>query len=103
MPLCPRCGAAHQRELEVCRECGKRLLHRPRVAVDQTSLSFPTCIDGPDGCEGPPSEGPDGQLRCSAHHLAGRLRLSDQRPQPHQEPADQPTRWAFLKRWFKRR
>lgn len=129
MPLCPRCGAAHDRELEVCKECGKRLLDRPRVAADQTSLSFPTCVDGPAGCEGPPSEGPDGLLRCTAHHQASRLfvhRIPDPRPlacldgpeecagvvalrpddqlrcEHHQELVEIPKWRTLLKRWFGR-
>ncbi len=130
MPLCPRCGAAHHRDDEVCPECGKRLLARPNVTANQTSLSFPTCVDGPDGCEGPPEERPDGCLRCSAHHLASQLvvqRIPD--PEPlvcidgpadcagtvtprddgqlrcahHQEPMDQPKWRGVLRRWFGRR
>ena len=129
MPLCPRCGAANHRDLEVCKECGKRLLDRSQVAADQTSLSFPTCVDGPGGCEGPPSLGPDGELRCSAHHLATKLsvhrspdpkvlacfdgpigcrgpvtpRDDDQlRCDHHRELAEQPRWRGFLKRWFGR-
>jgi hypothetical protein len=73
MPLCPRCGAAHLRDAESCPECGKRLATYPRVGADQESLSFPTCVDGPDGCEGPPLERADGELRCTAHDLNTRL------------------------------
>ena len=75
MPLCPRCGAAHHHDDEVCRECGKRLRDRPRVVADQTSLSFPTCIDGPVGCEGRPVKRQDGRLRCTAHHQAAAFRV----------------------------
>jgi hypothetical protein len=75
MPLCPRCGAAHRHDDEVCRECGKRLREKPRVAANQTSLSFPTCVDGPLDCEGPAVRRPDGRLRCSTHHLATRFKV----------------------------
>ena len=129
MPLCPRCGAANHRDLEVCQECGKRLLDRPRVKADQTSLSFPTCVDGPAGCEGRLSLGPDGQLRCTAHHLATKLsvqripdrkvlacldgpmdcqgpvspRNDDQlRCDRHQELAGRPKWRALLNRWLRR-
>ncbi len=129
MPLCRRCGAANHQDLEVCKECGKRLLDRPRVTADQTSLSFPTCVDGPAGCEGRPSLGPDGQLRCTAHHLATKLsvrriphpkvlacldgpmgcqgpvtpRNDDQlRCDRHQELARRPKWRALLNRWLGR-
>jgi len=129
MPLCPRCGAAPQRDAEVCTECGKRLRAKPLLAADQVSLSFPTCADGPDGCEGPPIERPDGQLRCSAHQLASRPTV--QRADPthaactegpvdcrglitpgddgrlrcahHQQPAEQPKRRSVWRRWFRLR
>ena len=130
MPLCPRCGAAHQREAETCPECGKRLAHHPQVAAEQASLNFPACIDGPDGCEGPPVERADGQFRCTSHDLRTRLivrrvpdpqplacvdgpedcsgavspRIDDQlRCDRHQELLEQPTWRERLKRWFGRR
>jgi hypothetical protein len=130
MPLCPRCGAAQLHDDEVCRECGKRMNVRPRVAADQTSLSFPTCIDGPGGCEGPTVERPDGRLRCSAHHLSDHLtvqRIPDPIPLAcidgpagcngvvalrtdgqlrcvhHQDLLVQPGWRTTLKRWFGRR
>jgi hypothetical protein len=129
MPLCPRCGAAHHRDAEACHECGKRLLARPQVAADQTSLTFPTCSDGPVGCEGPPKQRSDGRLQCSAHHLAAQLtvqRIPDPRPlacidgpiecrgavapraddqlrcDHHQELVEQPKWKAWLRRWFGR-
>jgi len=126
MPLCPRCGAAHHRDDAVCKECGKRLSARPQVTADQTSLSFPTCVDGPDGCAGPPVQRPDGPLRCSAHqqNLFTVQRLPDPVPLTcidgplecrglvtpggdgrarcghHQELVDRPRWQAFLGRWF---
>ena len=83
MPLCPRCGAAHHRDAEICSECGKRLQARPHLAAYQPSLTFPTCIDGPDGCEGPAIGRSDGTLRCSAHRLRDHLtvqRIPDSKP-----------------------
>ena len=127
MPLCPRCGAAHQHDDGVCRECGKRLLTRPQVAADQTSLSFPTCVDGPVGCEGPAVVRSDGRLRCSAHDLSDHLivqRIPDPIPLAcfdgpaechgvitlrhdgqlrcahHQAVMDQPKWRGLFKRWF---
>jgi hypothetical protein len=47
----------------------------PRVVADQTSLSFPTCVDGPVGCEGRPVKRPDGRLRCTAHHVARPIKV----------------------------
>jgi hypothetical protein len=127
MPLCPRCGAAYGREAETCPDCGKRLTAHSRVDADQASLSFPTCVDGPDGCEGPPFERADGHLRCTAHDLKTRLvehrmpdsrqltcvdgpdgclgtvspRIDDQlRCDEHQARLDQPRWKVALKRWF---
>ena len=73
MPLCPRCGAGHDREAVICAECGKRLQARPQVVAQQTSLTFPTCIDGPGGCEGPAVGRSDGQFRCTAHDVGDHL------------------------------
>lgn len=128
MPLCPRCGAAHHRDDEVCKECGRRLRARAQVAADQTSLSFPTCADGPNGCEGPTVERIDGRLLCTAHHHASQLtvqRIPDPKPLAcidgseacrgvvalhvngqlrclyHQELMDQPRWRAVLRRWFR--
>ena len=127
MPLCPRCGAALDREAESCPDCGKRLATHPHGAADQTSLDFPTCVDGPEGCEGPPLERTDGMLRCTAHDLSTRLvvqRIPDPRPlacvdgpddcqgrvspriddqlrcDHHQEVFEQPGWRTRLKRWF---
>ena len=127
MPLCPRCGAGHHHDAEVCSECGKRLLARPEVAAGQASLTFPVCLDGPDGCEGPAVQRSDGLLRCSAHDLAAHLtvqRIPDPDPlacidgpascggvvtmaqdgqlrcRHHRELTDQ-TRWRMVwRRWF---
>lgn len=128
MPLCPRCGAAHLHDDEVCRECGKRLRERTRVVADQTSLHFPTCVDGPVGCEGPPAKRPDGRLRCSAHHEATKFRVKripdktllacidgpdecsgvvslhtdgQLRCEQHRATVDQPRWRAALKRWLR--
>ena len=127
MPLCPRCGAAHHHQDEVCRECGKRL--RNASEIEQEALEFPTCVDGPEGCEGPAIERPDGRLRCSAHHLNSHLtvqripdptplacadgpegchgpvtpRVDDQlRCDHHQELLELPRWRTLLKRWFGR-
>lgn len=129
MPLCPRCGASHLHNDEVCRECGKRLREQPRVVADQTSLSFPTCVDGPRDCEGPAVKRPDGRLRCSTHHLATQFtvrRIPDKTPLAcidgpdgcrgvvtlseddqlrclhHQELANQPKWKSVVRRWLGR-
>lgn len=127
MPLCPRCGAAHLHDDEVCRECGKRLREQTRVVADQTSLYFPICVDGPVGCEGPAVKRQDGRIRCSTHHLNTQVtvrRIPDKTPLAcidgpdacrgvislqldgqlrcvdHQELMDRPTWKAVVRRWL---
>ena len=103
--------------------------HGSKSQIEQEALEFPTCVDGPEGCEGPAVERPDGRLRCSAHHLNSHLtvqripdptplacadgpegchgpvtpRVDDQlRCDHHQESMELPRWRTLLKRWFGR-